>query len=220
MDKGPPNNNNDQASLYHDVHYGDIEHAGENPYFKWSDSDAKWLARTDTKDYGGVLGKAFFKTKKLLHDVGLVGKVKQERPRVVEAKDVRVIGGVPQMVPKMTAQANKRTKHEDGYTARFVEASVPQTLLNLQGNAQPMSGGGGSGNAAGLRETPVDIPDWKHPVSRGPSDYTFATLPYYKDRIISTTRIGIDHGFRMTSPYDPEIANAAFVDLNTGYLRS
>lgn len=79
-----------------------------------------------------------------------------------------------------------------------------------------MSGGGGSGNAAGLRETPVDIPDWKHPVSRGPSDYTFATLPYYKDRIISTTRIGIDHGFRMTSPYDPEIANAAFVDLNTG----
>nr|QTE03921.1 MAG: capsid protein [Pavo cristatus parvoviridae sp.] len=119
------------------------------------------------------------------------------------------------MVPMSQGQANKRMKTEAGYVKKFVESNIPQTLSNLQGNAQPMSGGAGSGNAAGLRETPVDIPDWKHPVSRGPADYTFATLPYYKDRLISTTRTGVDHGFRMTSPYDPEITNAAATDLNT-----
>lgn len=217
LDKGQPNNANDQASIYHDVRYGDIQFNGQTPYLVWSEADQKWLDTTTNKDYGGVLGRAFFNTKKALHNAGIIPKAKNERPRVIEGgQDVTVLGGVPQMVPKPTAQFNKRSKIEGGYIGKFSEASGAQTLSNLQENAQPMSGGGGSGNAAGLRETPIDIPDWKHPVSRGPADYAFATLPYYKDRIISTTRTGIDHAFRMTSPYDPEIENAAPQDLNAG----
>ena len=48
------------------------------------------------------------------------------------------------------------------------------------------------------------------------SEYTFASLPYCKDIKITATQWTRDVGFRLTSPYDPEITNASTVDLNAG----
>ena len=57
----------------------------------------------------------------------------------------------------------------------------------------------GSGNDAGLKETPVDDP---FNIQRGPPDYSFATLPYVQDFTVSAPRWKTQHTYRMTSPYD------------------
>lgn len=63
-----------------------------------------------------------------------------------------------------------------------------------------MADGEGSGNAAGLRETPVDRP-WH--VFRGPPNETFASLPFVRESITSWSNLGAyDHIYRMTSVYD------------------
>lgn len=72
----------------------------------------------------------------------------------------------------------------------------------------------GSGNVPGLTETPIDKPRW---VERGPPEYTFASLPYVSDTTLYFAPAwAADHGFRMTSPYDPAITQASSVDLNAG----
>lgn len=211
LDKGPPNNKNDAASIRHDVKYGDIASHGGNPYLQWSDADQQWLDETNWGDYGGVLGKVWFGAKKAAYSAGLVSKTKDERPRAFTTKDAVLLG-------------KSGTWLDDEFEPLpFKPGNIKaQSLLNLQQNTQDsaveavMSGGEGSGNAAGLKETPIDLPDARHPVTRGPPEHTFASLPYYKDRLVDTTRFALDHGFRMTSPYDPEIANAAPSDLNAG----
>ncbi|KAG7386366.1 hypothetical protein PHYBOEH_008712 [Phytophthora boehmeriae] len=76
-----------------------------------------------------------------------------------------------------------------------------------------MGEGGGSGNDAGLRETPVDDP---YIVYRGPPDYTFCSLPYTETRYASITdQYTQDHIYRMTSVYDTRI-ETALSDLNAG----
>lgn len=79
-----------------------------------------------------------------------------------------------------------------------------------------MSGGSrdgqGSGNAQGTKETPVDeIVN----VTRGPPNYTFASLPYYYDRICTVTQWNDEWAFRMTSPYDCSVSSS-YTDLNAG----
>ena len=76
-----------------------------------------------------------------------------------------------------------------------------------------MADGGGSGNAAGLKETPVDDPFM---VNRGPPDFTFASLPYVQEKFEHRTSVFENTTwFRMTSPYD--CANArGTADINTG----
>lgn len=71
----------------------------------------------------------------------------------------------------------------------------------------------GSGNNQGLVETPVDkVID----VERGPPEYVFASLPFFKDFKASNSGIGRDFTFRMTSPYDPNVGDATSTDLNAG----
>lgn len=72
----------------------------------------------------------------------------------------------------------------------------------------------GSGNGMGLRETPIDDP---YNVHRGPPDYTFASLPFTADYLVSDINPVYvrDHVFRMTSPYDPNNSLSTFDD-NTG----
>ena len=201
LDKGPPNNVNDVASLYHDVRYGDIAHHGGNPYLQWSDADQKWLEDTNAKDYGGVLGKAWFGAKRLAYGAGILSKTIDERPRAFTANDATVLGGKEDVEPFPFKFSNVR------------DAS----LLNLQQSSQDqtMSEGTpvGSGNAAGLTETPIDrVRD----VQRGPRDHVFASLPYVQDIRVSQTVWAFDLGYRMTSPYDPSMSLAAAVDQNTG----
>ncbi|ETK74527.1 hypothetical protein L915_18694 [Phytophthora nicotianae] len=54
-------------------------------------------------------------------------------------------------------------------------------------NSMNTGDGGGSGNAQGLKETPIDDP---YIVYRGPSDHTFANLPYSETR-----QVNIDNTF-------------------------
>lgn len=71
----------------------------------------------------------------------------------------------------------------------------------------------GSGNELGLKETPVDHP---YDVFRGPPDYTFASLPYHSDGLVTDLNTwGRDHVYRMTSPYDP-LVTIDSVDMNAG----
>lgn len=201
LNKGFPTNKADTAALIHDEAYAGYakKHAWYAPYIRYNRADERFIKDTENeKDYGARIGNAFFKAKRWF-----APRLKEDDlNQVIEATKSKVLGKRKRSVPEATK--------------RMVEANAPQTLSNLQAAAQPMSGGGGSGNPAGLRETPIDFPDRKHPVQRGPPDYTFATLPYIRDVRVTTTRWVLDHGYRMTSPYDPSITQAATVDLNTG----
>ena len=201
LNKGFPTNKADTAALIHDEAYAGYakKHAWYAPYIRYNRADERFIKDTENEtDYGARIGNAFFKAKRWF-----APRLKEDDlEQVVEAAQAKVLGKRKRSVPEATK--------------RMVEANAPQTLSNLQADAQPMSGGGGSGNPAGLRETPIDAPDRKHPVQRGPPDYTFATLPYIRDKRVRTTRWTFDEGYRMTSPYDPSITAAAFTDLNAG----
>lgn len=90
-----------------------------------------------------------------------------------------------------------------------------QSLLNLQEGVQAddMSAPTGSGNAKGLKETPID--PVRH-VTRGPPEQAFCSLPYIRDVRVANTGWAYDIGFRMTSPLDPQITLATAVDQNAG----
>ena len=201
LNKGFPTNKADTAALIHDEAYAGYakKHAWYAPYIRYNRADERFIKDTEGEtDYGARIGNAFFKAKRWF-----APRLKEEDlNQVIEATKSKVLGKRKRSVPEATK--------------RMVEANAPQTLSNLQADAQPMSGGGGSGNPAGLRETPIDFPDRKHPVQRGPPDYTFATLPFIRDVRVTTTRWVLDHGYRMTSPYDPSITQASSSDLNAG----
>lgn len=216
LERGIPTNKADAAAFKHDVRYGHYSTSSRwAPYLKFNKADEDFLQEIEGEtDYGARIAKAFFKAKRFIaprlqeHDLN----------QVIEASQAKALGKRLRGPKELPKPRFARTGEPD--VSKFIEGNIPQTLSNLQANAQPntndMSGGGGSGNAPGLKETPIDIPDSRHPVSRGPADYTFATLPYVRQTGWRSTRIGFDHAFRMTSPYDPQITMAAATDLNAG----
>lgn len=89
----------------------------------------------------------------------------------------------------------KRTKNlrsVDDIT--FKTLSLPNSTSRAQMENQ------GSGNDAGIKETPVDDV-WN--VQRGLPNYQFATLPYLASQLMVRTVWADQLSFRMTSPYDP-----------------
>lgn len=83
------------------------------------------------------------------------------------------------------------------------------SLPNLQ--AKTMSTALGSGNESGTKETPIDD---VYDVHRGPPNYTFASLPFHLDGMVTDNNTwSRDIVFRMTSPYDP-LVDSATGDLN------
>lgn len=113
-------------------------------------------------------------------------------------------------------EPDKRQKVAEGMDEEpleFKRSSVrEQSLLNLQQDTD-MPTAIGSGNAAGLKETPVDK---VRNVHRGPPEEAFASLPYVRDVRLAPSGISYDVGFRMTSPYDPSMTLASPVDINAG----
>ena len=209
LDNGPPVNQNDYASMIHDRKYQKILDNKDNPYFKWSDADEQWLKDTTWSGFG-IAGKAFFHAKKLAYQGGFIGKANEgEFPR--PTKRPREDTGI-QPLRKNPASAEIEGRN------LFRGATQQQTVSNKQENAQEVSMEGssavGSGNNVGLRETPIDNVD--RPVTRGPPEYTFASLPYVRDVKMAATQWARDVGFRLTSPLDPEITQASTVDLNAG----
>lgn len=212
LDKGPPNNANDAAALKHDIAYGEIEDEGGDPYKMWNQADQHFLDETTMADYGGALGRAFFGAKKLGWKLGVVPEHKSTRSQF--GKPVKQRIGLDK--PKDPLEHERKRLRTSEITTL-----EEQSLLNSQEHAQDarlqlaMADGGGSGNDAGLKETPVDrIGDRQ--VERGPPEYVFASLPYVRDTTQSQTLWAQDIAFRMTSPYDPQIGNAGSTDLNAG----
>lgn len=189
LDKGKPTNENDAAAFRHDVEYDEIENLGFDPYTMWSEADQRLLDNTNWKDYGGVIAKLLYHSKKQLHRLQLVGEVPKKQ---------RLRGGFGEQ-----------------YAQTKADADLVSSLSNLQdgGDMSKNSTPIGSGNEAGLAETPIDRVTH---VSRGPADHQFASLPYIRDLLQSHTSWSRDLAFRMTSPYDPAMTNAGSTDLNAG----
>ncbi|ETO99975.1 hypothetical protein F441_22600 [Phytophthora nicotianae CJ01A1] len=110
--------------------------------------------------YGRALGHIAFKFKQLGFQTGLIGRV------------------------------GKRLRGIDMVKDRLLDTSLPNltdSTENGSTNSMNTGDGGGSGNAQGLKETPIDDP---YIVYRGPSDHTFANLPYSETR-----QVNIDNTF-------------------------
>lgn len=115
---------------------------------------------------------------------------------------------------KPTMRSDNKRKREGG----IAESSKKRMKINSFDNSPPSTNmlavqdNNGSGNDAGLKETPVDTVGQ---VFRGPPNYTFASLPWYYDRRVSVTQYSDQWTFRMTSPYDCSVG-ASVVDQNVG----
>nr|QTE03915.1 MAG: capsid protein [Phoenicopteridae parvo-like hybrid virus] len=201
-DNGEPTNASDRAARKHDAMYKQLsnKHGFLAPYFKFSKADEDFIKETGD-DYGGRWGKRFFEFKKRF-----ASSFAPERPQVVSGGNV----------------LGKRRREDDPLPfQKIMRSEGGSSLLNLQDNTQQdanMDGDSsavGSGNNLGLKETPIDpVPQ---DVTRGPPDYTYASLPYYRDTKTSLVAAwAYDYGFRMTSPLDPAMTQAAAVDLNAG----
>ena len=204
LNNGEPTNASDRAAKKHDAMYKQLsdKHGFFAPYFKFSKADQDFINEAKDDDYGGRWGRRFFEFKKRY-----ASSFAPERQQVVSAQGGSVLG--------------KRARDDDPlpfFSGRRQETS----LLNLQDNTQQdanMDGGEssavGSGNNLGLKETPIDpVPQ---DVTRGPPDYTYASLPYVRDvKTYLSAAWAYDYGFRMTSPLDPAMTQAATVDLNAG----
>lgn len=213
LNKGEPTNESDRAALEHDKGYAKLLSEGKRAYTQFNDADEQFLKRVKTNDYGGWLGKQFFTLKKAAFQHGFIGHTDRETPQRLRRFSF------PTLEP--TDRVRKRLR---GSEPLDNETRVRQATLDEQGNAsftnlQPSTNmsqsgdGGGSGNAAGLRETPVDNP---YVIYRGPPDYTFASLPFVETRYAQLDNyLSRDHIYRLTSPYDCQQANAV-VDSNVG----
>lgn len=173
---GPPTNPSDAAAQRHDKSYAEIAktHGAITPYIKYNDADETFVNEA-RDDWGGRLGKSFFRIKKRL-----AGRLESDPKRAKTS---------PNGMPFSNSPPN-----------------TPTTRMSGSGDGE------GSGNPKGTKETPVDeIVN----VTRGPPNYTFASLPFYYDRICTVTQWSDEWAFRMTSPYDCSVA-VALTDLNAG----
>lgn len=190
LDNGEPTNESDRAAKVHDEEYAVLqEQYGDfAPYFKFSDADQRFIDASGD-DYGGRLGRLFFKGKKLI------------APRIestIEPHKKRLRGTYTQF-------------------SRIRSHPIAKSLLNLTPSEQARMGAEGettgSGLAAGLKETPLDDVGM---VFRGPPNYTFASLPWYYDRVDSlSSTSAASWAFRMTSPYDVSVTGTT-TDDNAG----
>lgn len=218
MDNGPPVDKDDWASWFHDRAYKRYEdEQGLDPKKVWVPEDDKWLEETDWKGWS-AFGKAWFNAKKGAYKAGLIPKatLAERKPVPPTLSGYTTPRKNPYKRPKLPTMEPK-TK-EPSQPKQPGEEQVPpstEAQQQLQSNQNAMSNGVdlGSGNQAGLKETPID--DVGH-VERGPPEYTFASLPYYRDHRNVNTYWGQDIGFRMTSPLDPSIDAITAVDLNAG----
>lgn len=166
---------------------------------------------------------------------------RQQRGGVIEAAVGALIGGgalastigrahrgwyptaesIPQSRKRLRGQefgleSSKQIKNDEGEPAKVWKFKGPNpSLPDSTSSAQvAMADGGGSGNAQGLKETPVDDP---FVVYRGPPDFTFASLPFVREEFPSFDDTwSYDFIFRMTSPYDTMHEATTVTDLNAG----
>jgi hypothetical protein len=219
VDDTPPTNKADAAARKHDIAYTAL---GKRAYWTFNQADEDFLEEIkDETDYGAKIAKVVFEHKKKLAEWNILPmdplqSKKEDNPFLDFHKGS---GNFP------LTRARKKALERQQLITEFMKkkkANVkPSLLSNLPQTEQTeqtlqMTGlsakATGSGNEAGLKETPVDdVID----VERGFPSYQFASLPWtgimFKD---SNLYSGIDIGFRMTSPYDV-IIGATATDKNT-----
>lgn len=234
-DLNTPLSKSDAEALIHDVDYNK---RGKRSYWTFNQADENFLNNIEKEtDYGAQVAKGFFRAKKKLATWNLLPSdpLQSTLPENPLLDFHGVTGKGPLTRAKRKAlEALRQTKITDAYKRqkRRVDREnirtelkkrkvhkTDQPLLNLQEKTQVpfhMSGSGdgkGSGQPAGLKETPIDkVVD----VERGVPSYQFASLPfinYWKDSKEKTTNV--DFGFRMTSPYDC-IWGVENIDANAG----
>lgn len=205
LNKGTPTNFNDFVAYLHDLGYGEIIRRGGNPYLKWSNADAMAYKHFTSKDYGGAIGKKFFGFKKKLYEVGIIGNADET------ATPMKRLRGTDSITPLKSKRLKISKPDEKTWQADFATLSFGDSPSQEQTSTN-MADGEGSGNAAGLSETPVDK---VYDVTRGPEDYTFVTLPLLENYDISGTFFSYDIIYRMTSVYDTRVETATS-DINVG----
>lgn len=84
LDKGKPTNRNDAVAQEHDYAYESYLKKRQNPYTAWNRADDEFLKKVKLEDYGGVLGNAYFQTKKFAFRAGIINDIKEE-PSVVNS---------------------------------------------------------------------------------------------------------------------------------------
>lgn len=127
---------------------------------------------------------------------------KKLQDATIEEVDINIDGDIKNV--------NKKRERQSFITDSFQKKkfrSDGTPLINLQQSSQVQTltmPDLGSGNKAGLTETPIDkVVD----VERGVSSYQFASLPWNATWYDNVTGMNnLDIGFRMTSPYDVVIA--------------
>lgn len=182
LDKGKPNNRNDDVAYHHDVAYDKYIKAGKNPYINYNDADKNAREKFGYEDYGGAAGRIFFTGKRAAWKMGLIGHLDQPATKRLRGASRGEISPV-----------NKKTASLRNSTREATAAIMTDSKM----------GGNGSGNNLGLKETPIDN---VMNVSRGPPDYTFASLPYMSmKKYFDSVNYAADLAFRMTSPYDPQV---------------
>lgn len=199
--KGKPTSSADATAYEHDVRYDQYIKNKQNPYLRWNDADEQFVKKVKTDEYGGWIGKKAFQLKKGLYNIGAIKRLREE-PNISPKNNKRL-------------RTNEWNSRVDGQTPN--EVSLPDSTSKAQvasTNAMAAKGdGAGSGNNAGLKETPIDNP---YQVFRGPPDYTFASLPFVETRTYTLSDVhSFDQVFRMTSVYDCRLEMTTS-DVNTG----
>ena len=217
LDNGEPTNASDKAAQKHDHRYKMYQqvYGGYAPYFRYSKADEDFINEVG-RDWGGQLGKGFFKLKRKFYESGLVSDLDMEKkPRLGDARRNKRL-----REPSIEPTVKKVKSDRSGNLIK--PRSLPLSNFQRSAQAGQMSGAGsgsgsgdgnGSGNAAGLKETPIDeVSGWVH---RGPPNYTFASLPHLTDNNWNLSATTVDFMARMTSVYDP-LVSISTVDLNAG----
>lgn len=204
-DNGEPTNKADRAADVHDKRYKLLsgKYGYWAPYTKWNEADEEFLRDIQNEtDYGARIARNVFKAKRKFYELGIIGKAGDAKRR--------------ETTPGLRQKRSRDTIEPKAPDAKKARRSFPNLLAsphfsNMTGETK-MRGEGGSGTNQGLTETPIDD---VYEVHRGPPNYTFASLPFYFDRLCSPTRWNDQWTFRMTSPYDCSVTTSS-TDSNAG----
>lgn len=206
IDFAPPRNWNDRVSKDHDIEYGVQEKIHKsNPKYYYNDADEKFIKHIGGNGWG-MIAKNVFKAKKWLAERGVIG---DKRTRTDD------ISPPEKMKKRRWDQEANKKRNFDQVSSSLQFTPNKERRFNEPGRQEVfgMATPQGSGNDAGLKETPID--QVAHDVHRGPKDYVFASLPYYQTRHNAAFVNNFDLTYRMTSPLDCYIA-PSWSDVNTG----
>ena len=221
LDNGPLLNEGDAISLLHDVD-GYEELANNRPFYRrYTKADQRFLERMRKihADPSDLIGRTYYEAKRKLatydhaniQAIPYAAAYKKSRLGISEQDFDRLLaersnGNTEKPKEEISPDlpTNKRKVQHSPNFPRLRKRLffTKEGQQELQSN-ETMSGADGadkgSGNAPGLKETPIDDV-WN--VQRGPPDYQFATLPWIIDTRWDASVTTRSFDVRMTSPYN------------------